>query len=62
MNKISFEEMIKEGGYEDKEVVLRELKQTNHLNCEKDRYTRSRKNPMGYTEEVFVIKIENEDV
>lgn len=60
MNKISFEEMIKQGGYEDKNVVLRELKQNGYLNCESDRFTRSRKSPVGYTQEVYVIKLPKE--
>lgn len=55
MNKISFEQMIKQGGYEDKNIVLRELKDAGYLNCEKDRYTRCRKNSLGYKEEFFVI-------
>lgn len=58
MNKISFEQMIKQGGYEDMNVVLRELKDAGYLNCEKDRYTRCRKNSLGYKEEFFVIKLE----
>ncbi|WWU64751.1 DUF927 domain-containing protein [Clostridium baratii] len=57
MNKISFEEMIREGGYEDVKVVLKELKDAGYLDCEKDRYTRSRKNNLGYTENVYVIKL-----
>ena len=55
MNKISFEQMIKQGGYEDKNIVLKELKTAGYLNCEKDRYTRCRKNSLGYKEEFFVI-------
>lgn len=62
MNKISFEEMIKQGGYEDKNVVLRELKQNGYLNCESDRFTRSRKSPVGYTQEVYVIKLPKEQI
>lgn len=58
MNKISFEQMIKQGGYEDKNIVLRELKDAGYLNCEKDRYTRCRKNSLGYKEEFFVIKLD----
>lgn len=58
MNKISFEHMIKQGGYEDKNIVLKELKEAGYLNCEKDRYTRCRKNSLGYSEDFFVIKLE----
>ena len=50
--------MIKQGGYEDKNIVLRELKDAGYLNCEKDRYTRCRKNSLGYKEEFFVIKLD----
>ena len=57
MDKISFEEMIKQGGYEDKNIVLKELKKAKFLNCEKDRFTRCRKNELGYKEDVYVIKI-----
>lgn len=57
MNKISFEEMLKQGGYEDKNIVLKELKEGGFLNCEKDRYTRTRKNNLGYKTEVIVIRI-----
>ncbi len=62
MNKISFEEMIKQGGYEDKNIVLKELKQNGYLNCESDRFTRSRKNSLGYTEDVYVIKLPKEQL
>lgn len=61
MNKISFEQMINQGGYEDKNVVLKELKDAGYLNCEKDRYTRSRKNSFGCSEEVYVIKLPKEE-
>lgn len=57
MDKISFKEMIESGGYEDENVVLRELKQGGFLNCEKDRFTRSRKNSLGCRAEFIVIKI-----
>ena len=60
MDKISFEEMINQGGYEDKNVVLKELKKSGFLNCEQDRFTRCRKNAFGYKEEVYVIQIEKE--
>ena len=58
MNKISFEQMINQGGYEDKNVVLKELKDAGYLNCEKDR---SRKNSFGCSEEVYVIKLPKEE-
>lgn len=58
MNKLSFEQMIKQGGYEDKNIILRELKDAGYLNCEKDRYTRCRKNSLGYKEEFVVIKLD----
>lgn len=61
MDKISFEQMIKQGNYEDKNVVLKELKKNGYLNCEADRLTRSRKNSMGYTEDVYVIVLQKDD-
>ncbi|HAT4072363.1 TPA: DUF927 domain-containing protein [Clostridium perfringens] len=60
MNKISFEEMVKQGGFEDKTVVLKELRDKGFLNHEKDRFTRSRKNTLGYTEDVYVVKLPKE--
>lgn len=57
MDKISFKQMIEAGGYEDENVVLRELKQGGFLNCEKDRFTRSRKNSLGCITEFIVVKI-----
>lgn len=62
MNKISFEDMIKQGGYEDKNVVLKELRDNGYLNHEKDRFTRSRKNPLGYSEEMYVIKLPKQEI
>lgn len=53
----TFEEMTKEGGFEDKNIVLKELKANNLLDCEKDRLTRSRKTPAGVKAEVYVVKI-----
>lgn len=58
MNKLSFEQMLKQGGYEDKNIVLKELKDAGYLNCEKDRFTRSRKNSLGYIEEFIVINLD----
>lgn len=60
MDKISFEQMVNQGGYEDKNVVLKELKQKKYLNCESDRFTRSRKNSLGYTEDVYVIVLKKD--
>lgn len=60
MNKISFEEKVKQGGFEDKNVVLKELKDNGFLNYEKDRFTRSRKNSLGYIEDVYVVKLPKE--
>lgn len=57
MDKISFKQMIEDGGYEDENVVLRELKNGNFLNCEKDRFTRSRKNSLGCKTEFIIINI-----
>lgn len=62
MNKISFAEMIRQGGYEDKNVVLKELRDNGFLNHEKDRFTRSRKNSLGYSEDVYVIKLSKEQM
>ncbi|MFR7934497.1 MAG: hypothetical protein ACLU4S_03660 [Clostridium perfringens] len=57
MNRISFDNMLKEGGFEDSNVVLKELKSSGFLNCESDRYTRSRKNKFGTTVEYIVVKL-----
>lgn len=57
MNKISFTQMIREGGFEESLVVLKELKKGGYLNCEKDRFTRTRKGDLGYNEEFYVIKL-----
>ncbi|MDM0611618.1 DUF927 domain-containing protein [Clostridium perfringens] len=57
MNRISFDNMLKEGGFEDSNVVLKELKSSGFLNCESDRYTRSRKNKLGTTIEYIVVKL-----
>ncbi|SCK02042.1 Superfamily II helicase and inactivated derivatives [uncultured Clostridium sp.] len=57
MNKIAFGNMLREGKFEDNNIVLRELKEAGYLNCEKDRYTRRRKNKLGYIEEVYIIRI-----
>lgn len=57
MEQLSFELMIKEGGYEDRNIVLKELKKAGFLDCEKDRLTRSRKNSVGVNTEYIVIKL-----
>lgn len=57
IDRISFENMIKEGNFEDSNVVLKELKSEGLLNCEADRYTRKRKNSFGILTEYIVIKI-----
>lgn len=57
MTEVKFEEMIKEGGYEDKNVVLKELKAKGMLSCDKDRYTRIRKNDDGILTKFIVLKL-----
>lgn len=57
MEQFSFELMIKEGGYEDVKVVLRELKTAGFLDCDKDRTTRTRKNGVGVKTKYIVIKL-----
>ena len=56
---IALDKILKEGGFEDKQVVLKELKKSGHLNCEADRYTRKRQLEKGITTTVHVIKIPN---
>lgn len=57
MEEFSFELMIKEGGYEDRKIVLKELKKAGFLDCEKDRLTRSRNNSAGVETNYIVIKL-----
>ena len=52
-----FEEIVKEGGFEDAKVVLKELKKSGYLECESDRYTRKRKTQAGITVQLIVIRI-----
>lgn len=52
-----FEAMLLEKGFEDVQIVLKELKQGGYLNCEKDRYTRYRLTELGVKAEVYVVKI-----
>ena len=61
MEKLSFELMIKEGGYEDRKIVLKELKKAGFLECERDRLTRSRNNSIGVLTDYIVIKLPKED-
>lgn len=58
MNKIAFNDMIISAGYENKNIVLKELKNAGKLSCEKGRLTRSRNNSLGYKEEVYVVIID----
>lgn len=55
-----FEKMIKEGGFEDKNVVLKELKNKGILDCDSDRYTRKRMTDVGKLP-VIVIKFPRKD-
>ena len=52
-----FKEIVKEGGFEDDKVVLKELKKSGYLDCEKDRYTRKRETQAGIKIPLIVIKI-----
>lgn len=61
MEQLSFELMIKEGGYEDRKIVLKELKKAGFLECERDRLTRSRNNSIGVLTDYIVIKLPKED-
>lgn len=56
-NKLRFEKMLDEGGYEDRDVVLNELKQSKVLSHDKDRYTRKRKDITGLMVPMIVVKI-----
>lgn len=56
-NKLRFEKMIDEGGYEDRDVVLNELKNSKALSCDKDRYTRKRKDSTGLMVPMIVVKV-----
>ncbi|MGL5751057.1 MAG: hypothetical protein ACRCXT_11055 [Paraclostridium sp.] len=57
MTEVKFEEMIKEGGYEDKNVVLKELRSKGILSCDKDRYTRMRQNDDGILTKFVVLRL-----
>ena len=52
-----FKEIVKEGGFEDDKVVLKELKKSGYLECEKDRYTRKRETQAGIKIPLIVVKI-----
>lgn len=56
---MQFEKIIKEGGFEDEKVVLKELKKNGYLDHEKDRNTRKRKVNSEMKTNVYVIKIPN---
>lgn len=56
MTQSKFELMLKDGGFEDKNVVLRELKNKGILDCDKDRFTRKRMTDAGKIP-VIVIKL-----
>lgn len=62
MNKTAFKNMLDEGDFEDPEIVLKELKASKQLNCESDRYTRTRKNQFGYSEEVYVLVLNDMNI
>ena len=62
MNKIAFNEMISSAGFENTNIVLKELKDAGMLSCDKDRLTRSRKNSSGYTEEVYVVILDKNEL
>lgn len=57
MNLMKFESMVSELGFEDKNIVLSELKDKGILLCDKDRYTRKRKNSSGIKVQVIVINL-----
>ncbi|WP_027703179.1 DUF927 domain-containing protein [Metaclostridioides mangenotii] len=52
-----FEKMLKEGGFQEKNVVLKELKEKELLSCDSDRYTRKRNNILGTAQLYIVVKI-----
>ncbi|MEG1132674.1 MAG: DUF927 domain-containing protein [Romboutsia sp.] len=56
MTESKFEEMLKEGGYESKKVVLRELRNKGILDCDSDRLTRKRMTDVGKIP-VIVVKL-----
>lgn len=56
MTQSKFEQMLKYGGFEEKNVVLRELKKKGVLDCDSDRFTRKRMTEAGKLP-VIVIKL-----
>ena len=52
-----FKMIVEEGGFEDDKVVLKELKKSGYLECEKDRYTRKRETQAGIKIPLIVVKI-----
>lgn len=60
MTQSKFEQMLKCGGFEEKNVVLRELKKKGILDCDTDRFTRKRTTEVGKLP-VIVIKFARKD-
>ncbi len=58
--KTAFDEMLRKGRYEDSSIVLKELKANGFLDCDADRYTRSRKNQNGIRQDVYVLKLDEQ--
>lgn len=52
-----FKEIVKDGGFEDDKVVLKELKKSGYLECESDRYTRKRETQAGIKIPLIVVII-----
>lgn len=59
MDKLSFDSMLREGGFEDKNVVLKVLKNNELLDAESDRFTRSRLDNLGIKQDFYVIKLKD---
>lgn len=57
MTSDRFETMLKEGGFEDKKIVLKELKKKGILDCDSDRFTRKRIGFGGIAVPMIVIKM-----
>ncbi|WP_455543958.1 DUF927 domain-containing protein [Intestinibacter sp.] len=57
MTETSFDTLLKEGGFEDKNVVLKDLKENKFLDHEKDRNTRTRNDYNGIPTKFIVIKL-----
>lgn len=53
--------MIKECRYEDRMVVLKDLKKDGFLDCEKYRLNKSRKNSVGVSAKYIVIKLSKDE-